>query len=73
MTNRPSRVDATRIGSKKVEFQIELSNRFQTIQELDDIVHDPTKGVKIRYGNKQATHIEDIITTLMTRRFNYNV
>ena len=37
MTKRPTRVYATRIGSKKIEFQLELRNRFETLQELDDI------------------------------------
>ena len=37
MTKRLPRVDATRIGSKKIEFQIELRNRVEIIQELDDI------------------------------------
>ena len=36
-TKRPPRIDATRIGSKKIEFQLELRNRFETLQELDDI------------------------------------
>ena len=34
---RLPRVDATRIGSKKIEFQLDLRNRFETIQGLDDI------------------------------------
>ena len=37
VTKRPPRLDATRIGSKKIEFQLELRNRFETLQELDDI------------------------------------
>ena len=37
MTNRPPRVDATQIESKKIEFQLELRNRFKTLQELNDI------------------------------------
>ena len=37
MTKRPPRLDATRIGSKKKNFQLELRNRFETLQELDDI------------------------------------
>ena len=37
MTTRPPRVDATGIGSKKIEFQLELRNRFETLQELGDI------------------------------------
>jgi len=54
MTKRPNRVDATRIGSKKVEFQLEMRSRFETLQELDDIdtkqrnnhIHDPKKRVR---------------------------
>ena len=37
MTKRPPRIDATRIGSKKIEFQLELRYRFDALQELDDI------------------------------------
>ena len=37
MSKRPPRVDATRIGSKNIEFQLELRNPFETLQELDDI------------------------------------
>ena len=37
MTKKLPRVDATRIGSKKIEFQLELINRFETLHELDDI------------------------------------
>ena len=37
MTKRPPRVDTAQIGSKKIEFQLELRNRFETLQELDDI------------------------------------
>ena len=37
MTKRHPRVDALRIGSKKIEFQLELRNRFETLRELDDI------------------------------------
>ena len=37
MIKTPPRVHATRIGSKKIEFQHELRNQFKTLQELDDI------------------------------------
>ena len=37
MAKRPPRVDAAQIGSTKIEFQLELRNRFETLQELDDI------------------------------------
>ena len=37
MTKRPPRVDTTQIGSKKIKFQLELRNRFETLQELDDV------------------------------------
>ncbi len=37
MTKGPPRVDATQTGSKKIAFQLELRNRFETLQELDDI------------------------------------
>ena len=35
--NWKPRVDATQIGPKKIEFQLELRNRFETLQELYDI------------------------------------
>ena len=34
MVKRPPRVDAAQIGSKKIEFQLELRNRFEKLQEL---------------------------------------
>ena len=37
MTKRTARVDATQIGSKMIKFQLELRNRFRTLQEPDDI------------------------------------
>ena len=37
ITKRQPRVDATQIGSKKIEFQLELRNRFETLLELHDI------------------------------------
>ena len=37
MTKRPPRVDAIQMVSKKIEFQLELRNRFNTLHELDDI------------------------------------
>ena len=37
-TNRPPRVDAAEIGSKTIEFQLELRNRFEIPKELDDFV-----------------------------------
>ena len=37
VTKQTQRVDATRIGPKKIEFQLEPRNRFETLQELDDI------------------------------------
>ena len=37
MPKKPSRIDTTQIGSQKIEFQLELRNRLETRQELDDI------------------------------------
>ena len=37
MTKRQPRVDATRIGPREMEFQLELLNRFEALQELHDI------------------------------------
>ena len=34
MAERPPRVVASQIGSKKIEFQLEVKNRFETLQEL---------------------------------------
>ena len=49
MTKRPPRVDTTQIGSKNFEFQLQLRNRFDTLQEIDNfdimneiITHDAT-------------------------------
>ena len=36
MTKRSAGVDSTRRRSKKIEFQLELRNRFKTLKELDD-------------------------------------
>ena len=36
MTNRQPRVDATRIGPREMEFQFELLDRFEALQELHD-------------------------------------
>ena len=43
MTKRPPIVDATRIGSKKIEFQLELRNRLESLQKLEQThhKHDP--------------------------------
>ena len=53
MTKRSPRIDVTRRGSKKIEFQFELRNRFETLEKLDDIdtmseaiTDDSTKRVK---------------------------
>ena len=69
MTKRPPRVDATRIGSKKIEFQLKLRNRFETLHELDDI---DTMSETITYIIQQSAsrvakateyrYIEDITT-----------
>ena len=40
VTKRLPRVNAKQIGSKKIEFQLELRNRFNILQELDDNDHD---------------------------------
>ena len=37
MTKRPPRVDTAQLGSKMIEFQLELKKRCETLQELDDI------------------------------------
>ena len=34
MSKRPPSVDVTRIESKKIEFQLELRNRFEKLQEI---------------------------------------
>ena len=68
MTKRPPRVDATRIGSKKIAFQLELKNGFETLQELDDIdamseaITDMIQQSVSRVVKTQATAIEHIIT-----------
>ena len=35
MTKMPPRVDATRIGTKKIEFQLELETTYPTRQDID--------------------------------------
>ena len=64
----PARVDASQIGWKKIEFQLVLKNRFETLQELADIntmmetITDMIqKRDKISYVNQQATEIENIV------------
>ena len=60
ITKRQPRVDAARIGSKKVEFQLDfdISLRGTTItrryrhHEQHHHRHDPTKRVKNSYGNQ---------------------
>ena len=37
MIKRPPRVDAAEIGSKKIEFQLELRSRFEILQGLNEI------------------------------------
>ena len=37
LTKRPPRIDAIRIGSKQIKSQLQLRNRYETLQELDDI------------------------------------
>ena len=51
MTQRPQRVDVIQIRSKKIEFQLELRKRFETLQELDDI---DTMSETITYNIQQS-------------------
>ena len=51
MTQRPPRVDFIQIRSKKIEFQLELRTRFETLQELDDI---DTMSETITYKIQQS-------------------
>ena len=72
MTMRQPRVDATQIGSKEVEFQLELRNRFEKLQELDhidtmsEVITDmvPQTASRVAKANQQDTELEDIITNM---------
>ena len=75
---RPPRVDATQIGSKKIEFELELRNRFETLQELDDIdtmsetITDMIKQIAPRVAKAINTPLQSRISSptraLMTKR-----
>ena len=45
MTKRLPRVDATCIGAKKIELQLELRNRFETLQELEDVIDTMSEAI----------------------------
>ena len=78
MTKRSPRVHATRIGSKKTEFPIELRNRFETLQELDDIdtmseaithmIQYSASRVAKAINKPQKSRISSPTRALMTKR-----
>ena len=78
MNKRPSRVDATRIGSKKIEFQLELRNRFDTLQELDnlnttsetitDMTQQSASRVAKAINKPHKSRISSLTWALMTKR-----
>ena len=78
MTKRPLRVDATRIGSKKIEFQLELRNRFETIHELGGIyimseaitsmIQQSASSVAKAINEQQKSRISSSTRALMTKR-----
>ena len=45
MTKRLPRVDVTCIGAKKIELQLELRNRFETLQELEDVIDTMSEAI----------------------------
>ena len=79
MTKRPPKVDVTRIGSKKFEFQLELRNRFDTQQELDDInttsetitymIQQSASRVAKAINKPHKSRISSPTRALMTRRW----
>ena len=78
MTKKPPRADATRIGSKKFEFQLELRNRFETLKELDDIdimsetiadmIQQSASIVAKAINKPQKSRIASPTRVLMTKR-----
>ena len=78
MTKRPPAVDATQIGSKKIEFQLEFRNRFETLQELDDIdtmsetityvIHHSASKMAKAINKLSKSMISSPTRTLMTKR-----
>ena len=78
MTKRPPRVDATRIGSNKIEFQLALRNRYETLQELDDIdnmsetisdtIQQSASKVAKVINKPPKSRISSPTTALMTKR-----
>ena len=79
LTNtRPPRVDATRIGLKKIDFQLELSNRFETLQELDDrdtmsetisdMIHLSASRLAKAINTPHKSRISSLTRVLMTKR-----
>ena len=70
MNKTPPIVDAAEIALKKVEFQVELRNRFETQQIPDDIdiiseiIIDMTKqsASRVVKNKQQATENENIVT-----------
>ena len=62
------------VGVERKTVRLELRNRFETLQELDDIdtmcetITDmtPKRRVQSSEGNQQATEIEDIVTSMST-------
>ena len=78
MTKKPPRVDATRIGSKKIEFQLRvLKNRFETLQELDVIdtmsetitymIQQSASRVATAVNKPQKSRISSPTRALMTK------
>ena len=68
ITNRPPSVDATHIGSKKIEFQLELRSRFVTQQELDDI--DTTRETIIDLIQQSASRVAKVINKPLKSRIS---
>ena len=78
MTKRPPRADATRIGSKKIEFQLELRNRLETLQELDnidtlsktisDMIQQSASRVAKAINKSHKSRISSPTRALMTKR-----
>ena len=57
MIKRPPRVDTTQIGSNNLEFQLQLRNRLETLQELDDTMSEITTDMIQQSASRVAKAI----------------
>ena len=67
-TKRPPRVDAAQIGYQKIEFQLELRNRFETLQEQNDI--DTMNETITDMIQKSASRVAKVINKPLESRIS---